>query len=185
MNAPAYLKLTKADFYEFLRSQSEGRFEFVRGRIVQQMPGGTRRHSVIAKRFDAVLERQLDRDKWLVISQGRGLETDETVRFPDVVVEPIAGADDESLATTLPAIAVEVLSKTSEKRDFHEKPDEYMSLASLHAYIIASQTEPRCWVWSRGAHGDFPERPVEIAGLDGLIEIAALGLRIPLAEIYR
>ena len=99
--------------------------------------------------------RQLDATRWEVNNgSDRGVETSETIRFPDVIVEP-SGADDESLATSEPAIVVEVLSPTSGERDTEIKPAEYMGLPSLLAYIVASQGEPACLVWLRAPDGSF------------------------------
>lgn len=177
----AFAKLDKATFYA-LAARCEGRAEYVRGRM-QQQPGGTLRHSQLASRFARVIERQLDPREWVVV-QEHGVETAETIRYPDVVVVP-ATEPPTSLSTTAPALAVEVLSPTSEDRDLDLKPAEYMSLASLTAYIVASQDEPACLVWTRGADGRFPAEPAPVKGDEGTIDIPALSLVIPLAEVYR
>jgi hypothetical protein len=56
-------------------------------------------------------------------------------------------------------------------------------LPSLSAYLILAQDEPKVRVWLRGARG-FPAKPRVINGLDAVIEIASLGVDLPLAEIY-
>ena len=184
MNITAPLKITKAEFYEFVQSQAEGRFEWERGRIVQQMTGGTFDHTQIAQRIRDCLLHQLDATSWALSLHERGVETSETIRYPDVVVEP-AGVDGKSLATSVPALVVEVLSKTSRNRDMNAKPAEYTSLASLQAYIVASQDGPECWVWQRSAGGTFRLEAERIEGREQVIAIASLGVTIPLAEIYR
>jgi len=183
MNVSAYLKVDKAAFFDFVSRQAEGRFEYEEGRIVQQMTGGTRRHAVIAQRLVSLLERQLDAAAWLVTGHNRGVDTGPTVRYPDVVVEPASGTWDD-LSTAAPALLAEVLSPSTHQLDMNVKPAEYMSLPSLKAYIVASQDAPQCWLWLRGLDGRFPELPQE-AGRDGTIAVAALGLAIPLAEVYR
>jgi Uma2 family endonuclease len=80
---------------------------------------------------------------------------------------------------------VEVLSPTTEEMDLNVKLSEYGALASLRAYIVASQDEARCWVWLRAVDKSIPELPEEISGLGRSIDIAALGLTVPLEEIYR
>ena len=184
MNITAPLKVTKAEFYEFVQAQAEGRFEWERGRIVQQMTGGTFDHSKLPLRFRDVLVRQLAEDAWAITLHDRGVETTETIRYPDLVVEPV-GADPKSLSTLEPSLVVEVLSKTSERRDLGAKPAEYTSLPSLHAYIVASQDGPECWVWLRGADGRFAEAADHIAGRERTIAVVSLGVTLPLAEIYR
>lgn len=157
----------------------------MRGRIAEDRGGGALKHSRLARRFSLIIVRQLDATRWEVNNgSDRGVETSETIRFPDVIVEP-SGADDESLATSEPAIVVEVLSPTSGERDTEIKPAEYMGLPSLLAYIVASQGEPACLVWLRAPDGSFPASPTIIEGRDQLIHVAALGVAIPLAEVYR
>jgi Uma2 family endonuclease len=122
----------------------------------------------------------------MIVSNGsdRGVETSATVRVPDVVVERVGAAAD-SLATTEAVIVVEILSETSGERDLQIKPGEYTSLASLQAYIVASQDEPVCQIWLRGADGKVPAQPATIEGRDQVIHIPALSVAIPLAEVYR
>jgi Uma2 family endonuclease len=184
MNASAYLKVDKATFFEFVASQAEGRFEYEEGRIVQQMTGGTFAHMRLAQRFVSILERQLDTNAWVVTSHGRGVETAKTVRYPDVVVEAL-GASMKGLSTDKPSLVVEVLSPSTQALDLNTKPPEYMSLAPLEAYIVASQDAPLCWVWLRGSDGRFPQLPEELAGAESTIQVSALGLKISLADIYR
>ena len=186
MTAHPFLIVDKATFYRFLAAAPEGhRYEYVRGRIVQDMGGGTLKHSKLARRFSQVIERQLDASQWEVSNgSDRGVETAVTIRLPDAVVER-TGAPDDSLATTEPVIIVEVLSETSGERDLEAKPVEYTSLPSLQAYIVASQDEPVCQVWLRGTDGSFPGQPATIEGRDQVIHIPALSVAIPLAEVYR
>jgi len=47
---------------------------------------------------------------------------------------------------------------------------------------VLAQDEPKARVWVRGAGGISPE-PKVIEGLDAIIEIASLGIDLPLAEI--
>ena len=147
------------------------------------MTGGTFKHSSLALRFRDALFRQLPSKQWAVSVHDRGVETEETIRYPDVVVEPLP-VDPHSLSTAAPAIVVEIISRTSEKRDLGAKPMEYPSLTSLHAYIAASQDGPECWIWQRGPQGAFLVEPMRIVGHEEIIAVASLGVKLELAEIY-
>lgn len=186
MTEHAFIIVDKATFYRFTQSAPEGhRYEFVRGRIVEDMTGGTLAHSKIARRFATAFERQLDEARWEVTNgSDRGVDTVETVRCPDVVVEP-AGAAGDSLATTEPVVIVEVLSQSSGERDLEIKPSEYLELPSLVVYIVASQKGPACQVWLRGSDGSFPAQPATIEGRDQVIHVPALSVAIALADVYR
>jgi Uma2 family endonuclease len=184
-NAPPLGRVDKATFFEFVQHQPEQfRYEYVRGRIMQQMAGGTRRHAQIAARFLLALSGRVDETKWVVLPSDRAIDTGPTIRYADIVVEPAVG-DPDSLSTETPVIAVEVLSKTSEDRDLFLKPSEYLSIPSLEAYIVASQNEPLCIVWMKDAAGRFPIDGVELRGHTASIEIPMLSDPILLAEIYR
>lgn len=181
----AFAKVAKQTFLAFAASRPEERYELVRGRIVQQMSGGTHRHSLVARRLARSLEDQVDEAVWAVLPV-RGVETADGVRYPDIVVEP-ADEPGESLSTKRPALIVEVLSPSSVSRDLDEKPSEYLALASLDAYIVASQDEPAMMVWLRDAAGRFPADGVELRGAGRQVPISARGFAVTLAldDIYR
>lgn len=183
MNARAGIKVDKATFYRFIERQAEGHFEFDRGQIVQHMTGGTFDHAQLVADFSFTLRSLLARQDWAVTGQSRGVDTGETVRYPDVVVEP-KGAAGKGLATTTPTLVVEVLSPTTAELDLSTKPAEYTSLPSLVAYIVANQDAPELTVWQRRQDGAFPDAPVVIKGRQAKLELVALGLSVPLADIY-
>ncbi len=101
------------------------------------------------------------------------------------MVERLGATEDKALASESPVLLVEVLSPSSEERDLSAKPTEYLSLASLQAYIVVSQDEPLCYVWLRNADGKFRSEPETFKGRDQIIPVAALGITLPLAEVYR
>ncbi len=175
--------LTKDDFHAFMAAEPEGRYEFEHGRIVA-MPGGTGGHSEIGSRFIIVIGRQLDEDAYALHGSDRGIETDETVRYPDAMIER-RPFDRRSRWTRSPVLAVEVLSPDSEKRDLVTKAAEYTAIASLEAYIVAEPDEATCSVWVRDAVGTFAVQPVKISGATGVIDVPVLGLSIALAAVYR
>jgi len=180
----AFARIDKDDFYRFVSSQTEGRYEYIRGRIVQQMTGGTKRHGLVARRIVRLVEDKIDAARWTVLGD-RGADTEETVRYPDIAVEP-ADEPMDSLATKRPSLLVEVLSPSTSHTELDEKPPEYMSLESLDAYIVASQNEPALLIWQRGTDGRFPMHQQEIEGRDAIAKIAGRGfvLELPLATIY-
>lgn len=185
MTAHALMYVDKPTFYRFITEASDGaRYEYVRGWIMQQQAGGTFNHVQIGRRISRIIDTQLDLARWAISDFERGVDTPETVRYPDVVVEPV-GAAGSSLATTTPVLVVEVLSPSSEERDLSAKPLEYLNIATLQAYIVASQDQPKCYVWQRRPDGAFDAAPRVIEGRDQSIQIAALSVAIPLAEVYR
>ncbi len=182
MNANLFTHVDKATFFQ-LAQEIEGRVEYVRGRVMQQQ-GATLRHIQIAQSFRSILERQLDEAAWFACRGDRAVELEDTVRYPDVLLER-TGAHPKSLSTTEPVLIVEVLSASSTDRDIDVKSAEYLTFTTLHAYIVASQDEPACFVWVRDDAGAFPAEPMTVKGKQQTIEVPSLGVSLLLAEIYQ
>lgn len=181
----AFSKVDKQTFLRFVAEHAEERYEYVRGRIVQQMTGGTRDHGGVARRITRQLEDQIDATRWWVLND-RGVEMPETIRYPDIVVEP-ADEPGGSLCTGRPALIVEVLSRSTAATDLDVKPAEYLGLASLDVYLIASQAEAAMLVYERGNNGRFPDQPREFSGNDATLCVRgrAFAVTLSFADIYR
>ncbi|MGQ0671800.1 MAG: Uma2 family endonuclease [Hyphomicrobium sp.] len=177
--------LSKAEFYRWVVHQPRGRYEFKDGTIVQQMTCATKPHNRIVSNFIGGFRSRLDLDVWSITSSDLAVEIENDVRYPDLVVERL-DASGSPLVAEQAVVLVEVLSPSSIGTDMVIKLAEYTSLASLEAYIVASQDEPILWVWQRSAETRaFSPLPAEIKGRDASLEIAALAVSLPLAELYR
>lgn len=182
----AFAKVDKETFYRFAAEHADQRFEYVRGRIVQQMTGGTKRHGLVVGRIKRLIEDQMDAGDWATIAD-RGVDTTPTIRYPDIVVEAADEAPDDSLSTKRPVLIVEVLSPSTMQADLDEKPKEYLAIPSLEAYLVASQTEPALRIWTRKRGKGFPVEPLEVEGRMEAVAIKtkSLDLVLPLSVIYQ
>ena len=79
----------KATFCRWVERQ-ERKYEWKEGRIVQ-MTNVTWAHSQIVSNFVVVLRALLDQDRWSVMAVDFGVETEDAIRYPDIVVEPMVG----------------------------------------------------------------------------------------------
>jgi Uma2 family endonuclease len=181
MNVQLDLRMDKPEFLTWVQGH-EGRYELAGNRVVM-MTGGSRGHAIIVRRLAAALEKRLDGSRWTVLTSDFGVDVGpSTVRYPDVVVD-VAGGQFKDLTATAPTLIVEVISPSSAKDDLGAKADEYIRLPSLSAYLVLAQDEAKAQAWVRGADGFLPE-PMVIAGHDAVIQVASLGIDLPLAEIY-
>jgi Uma2 family endonuclease len=183
MNAPLDLKMDKETFLQWVQHQ-EGKWELIGRRpVMQQNP--KRVHGDIARNLDDALRNRLDRKVWTVRRGDISVEVGEETRLPDVMVEP-AGLPPDGLTTDAPIFICEVLSPSSIRTDFRDKPTLYFTIASLKAYIVLSQSEPYAWVWQRGVEPpfSFPNEPQELDGIGSVLTLAHWGIAIPLTEIY-
>ena len=184
MNSPLDLTLDKQAFLQWAEGR-EGHFE-LKGNRIAMMTGGTRNHAIITQEIVYALRRRLDPARWRVIANDLAVAIGDDIRYPDIMVEP-AGFAGSDLSTECPVFVAEVLSPSSLALDLHTKAAEYMSLASLEAYLVTAQDEARMWLWQRpatGAQRPFPARPQELHGPQARICLTALGVDVPLAEIY-
>ena len=181
MNILLDLRMGKSEFLTWVQAR-EGRYELAGSRVVM-MTGGSRGNAILVRQLAAALEKRLDSNRWTVLTSDFGVDLGpSTVRYPDVVVD-VAGGRLKDLTATAPAVIAEVISPSSAKDDLGVKADEYVRLPSLSAYLVLAQDEAKALVWLRGARG-FSSKPRVIEGLDAMIEIASLGIDVPLAEVY-
>lgn len=182
-NAPYAPSMTKAEFLRWVQRQ-ERRYDFVQGRTLMHA-GSTKRHNWLAQNFAFAMRARLDDKTWSIGFADVAVTIGSDIRYPDVLVEPLQG-DGRELVSEAPVLIVEVLSPSSAVTEMTAKLAEYTSLPSLLAYIVASQDEPIVWVWLRDETSlALPVKPSEVAVREAVIDIAALALALPMAELYR
>jgi Uma2 family endonuclease len=181
MNVQREPRMDKPEFLAWVQAH-EGRYELAGNRVVM-MTGGSRGRAIIVRRLATALEKRLDGNRWAVLTSDFGVDLGpSTVRYPDVVVD-VAGGLLKDLTATAPALIAEVLSPSSGEDDLGAKAAEYLRVPTLSAYLVLSQDMPKIWAWVRGAAGFSADLTV-VAGHDPIIEIAPLGIELPLSEIY-
>ena len=180
MNIQLPAHMDKPSFLAWLQGR-EGRFELVGGRVLM-MTGGTMAHGLIAGNVFQMLRARLDRKTWAVLTEFGVDVGPGSIRYPDVVVVDRSGTRAKDLTTTAPAFILELLSPSTSAIDLRDKAIEYMRLSSVAANLILSQDEIKAWVYAKGS-ADYL-RPDVIDRADASISVAALGIDLPLSEIY-
>ena len=181
MTVHAPQTMTKEAFFAWIEQRGE-RYEYDKGRVVM-MVYVTRNHARVTKNLVVALAVRLSSDSYEIVSADFAVDVGESVRFPDVLVEP-RQADGNALAADAPLLIAEVLSPSTEDVDFTDKRAEYLALPSLQSYLVLAADEPRAWLWQR-VKGSFPSKPEDIKGRERRIHLPTLGIEIPLAEIYQ
>src|SRR5262245_42092289 len=181
MTVHAPVTMTKEACLAWL-DQREERCEFSGGRVTM-MVRVTRNHSVVTTNLVASLKLRLQSGNHDVHAESFAVHIHDSIRFPDVLVEP-AQPDGKSLRAESPILIAEVLSPGTHHLDFGDKLREYLTLPSLDTYLIISPDEPRIWVWQR-TDSVVPTEPDIIEKRDQHVSFPALAIDIPLEEIYR
>jgi Uma2 family endonuclease len=180
MNVRLPTHMSKAAFLRWVEGREE-RYELVGGRVVM-MPRPTRSHGLIVTNLLLALRSQLDPHPWQIIVEF-GLDAeDDTLRYPDIVVDAVGGGRKDYTAIS-PAFLAEVLSPSTAEIDLGEKAAGYLQLPTLRGYLVFSQDEPKAWVWPRDDKG-FSAGPQIIAGQDQTIHVKDLALDLRMSAIY-
>jgi Uma2 family endonuclease len=179
MNVQPRVPMDKDAFLAWAQGR-EGRFELVERHVVV-MVGGSKTHALIASQLMRALWARIDVTKWVVLGSDLAVDVGPgSLRYPDAIVDSIGGQ--RALVATGPVLIAEVLSPSSATLDLGDKASEYLRLPSLAAYLVLSQDEIKAWVYLKGP--DQRPGPQVIFGASAAIGVPALGINLPLAEIY-
>ncbi len=178
------LKLTYAEYLD-LERRTGVRHEYLDGEA-WAMAGGTAAHSELAGNVIVALRALLGRGRCHIYTsdlkvrvKATGLSTYPGV---SVVCGPVVAADDDRNAATNPTAIVEVLSDDTESYDRGAKAAHYRRIASLRAYVLVSQREPRIEVFERDdehAGWTFTEA---VAG--GAVPLRCFGGQLAVDDVY-
>lgn len=193
MSAPRKIYLTPQEYLEMERA-ADFKSEYSAGEIYA-MAGASPRHVMIVTNTAAAFVGRLrsrscytySSDLRLLVSPS-GLYT-----YPDIAVvcgKPLY--DDRREDTLLnPSLIVEVLSPSTEAYDRGAKFSQYRKLESLTDYLLISQDRALVEHYVRQPDEDSPAgQPgsrwllTAYQGLDNIVVITSLDLRLPASEIY-
>ena len=109
--------------------------------------------------------------------------SDTSLPEPDLFIVPAGAArrDPYGRETSDVIATIEILSPSTAERDLRWKRVAYTSLSSLTHYIVIAQDAVDVVVFARDS--GFVER--RYTSLGDLLELPALGISLPLSEIYR
>ncbi len=181
MNAPVLKLMSAEEFHAWCRGQ-EGRWELVRGLPTRAMTGATRRHDTIVVKLIVALDKRLKGGPCSPQTADQALRIDEdTLRRPDVTVDCGQTAAN-ALESSQPTVAFEVLSPSTRKTDRFRKLEEYKIVASMRHVALIDPDAPIVLLFSRGTDGAWGHE--ELQGLEATLPLSAIGVELPLAEIY-
>ncbi len=182
-----YDYMSLGDFEELLADKPrDEKWELIGGRVVKMMTGARWEHNYLVQNIGGALRERLrgaGSPCRTLTETFRLKEADlQSSLLPDVIVHcapllPGASSLDR------PTVLVEILLDGSVGRDRVEKWRVYQKLPSLQHYVLVERDRPVIEVFDRAGEAWFQQRLIE--GLDATLDLSALDLTIPLAEIYR
>jgi Uma2 family endonuclease len=174
--------MTVEEFYAFTDTRPDNeKWELIEGEpVLNASPSPT--HQWIVRNLVIDLgnkERQINAP-WSILP-GLGVRVSRTNRpEPDVLIIPRA-SDPSKRDTSEVIAAFEVLSPSTAERDLRWKRTAYVGLPSLTYYIVIAQDAVDVVIFARDT--GFAER--RFRSVNDSIELPALGISLPLSEIYR
>lgn len=170
------------------------RYEYHYGEVfeVMDMAGGQLNHSRISGNAYRAIENNfelLDSDCEALTSEVK-IQVEEAGRYvyPDTLAVCGELEESEDIVGCIlnPVLVVEVTSQSSESYDRLEKFEYYTALPSLKQYMIASQNGPYVTLYNKNPEtGKFDIQPIEVRGLDGVIDLYSVSLLLPMKSLYR
>jgi Uma2 family endonuclease len=184
---PGFEYMDLDDFEEYLADKpAHEKWELIGGRVVKLMVGARFSHHRLVRNLSFAFETRFRAKKsncdvftetfWL---KERFMDL---AVFPDLMIRCGAPLDLDAISLNDPLVLAEVVSPGSQGRDRSEKAELYKRLPSLKHCLMLDRDRAVIDVIDRIDERSWTSRRVE--GRDAAIELTALGLSIPLSELY-
>lgn len=171
---------TVGDFLTW-ESQEPQRYEFVGG-VLTLMAGGTENHDLIGINIAAILNQRLRGTPCRVHGSNLKVRSPASaIMYPNAFVRCGPASGDRTVVSD-PVLIVEVLSPTTQQADLTRMRWAYQAIDTLQAMLFVAADEARVELFSRASDGVWLSR--FIVGPDGEVPLDALGVVLPMAELY-
>ena len=180
VSAQDHHRLTPQDYFEW-EAQQALRYEYFDGEVFA-MAGGSLPHADIALNVASLFKAQLQGRCKVRNSDAKvGITEDGPFVYPDVAVSCDERDRTAQKFSRYPCLIVEVVSPGTEAYDRGGKFTLYRRLESLKEYVLVGSEAKTVEVFRRNSDGSWAFIPY---GLGETIELASLGIRVPMEAIY-
>jgi Uma2 family endonuclease len=169
------------EFFAFTDARPDDeKWELIDGEPVLQASPLSPHQTIVANVLGLLYNiRREQRPSWMAIP-GIGVRVSSTSLVePDVLIRPHSRASVRECDDAI--VAIEVLSESTADRDLRWKRKAYARLRSLMYYVVIAQDAVEVVVFARASK--FAEQRLE--SIDATLELASLGISLPLVEIYQ
>jgi len=163
------------------------KYEYIDGQVMA-MAGASLKHNLITTNILGLLWGALRKSDCFPLSSDMLVKTSEnSFRYPDVVVICDQNTADNHFVHESPVLIIEVLSKSTRKKDKTEKRDEYLAIPSLQEYILIEQDFVEIDVQCRRDHWQssyyFLGDEIHLKSIDVTVAVEDIYQRIDHPEI--
>lgn len=185
MTAQPQRKISPEEYLE-LEREADYKSEYYQGEVFA-MAGAGRNHNRITENLSISVGSFLRGKSCRTYSSDLKVHipANSLYTYPDLLV--VCGkeqfVDDKTDTLLNPRIIVEVLSKSTGSYDRGEKFQLYRSIPSLEEYVLIDSQRIAAEVFRKSEQG-FWSLMSESYTLEGSIELASIGLTLPMRDIY-
>lgn len=158
---------------------SDVRHEYIDGEVYA-IVGAHKYHNLITGEMFRIFANHLLGKPCQPYASDMKVKIEKKFFYPDVMVD--CSQEDTEYYVEKPSIIVEVLSKSTRRRDKTEKRLAYFQISTLQEYILIEQDFVEIEFWSRD-HENRWQQSVYYLGDDLTFE--AIGLTVAVEEVYR
>lgn len=164
---------------EYLQSEvtSEVKREYIDGQVYT-MTGAKHNHNFVSGNIFSNFRDHLKGTPCASFMTDTKVRLGQDYVYPDVLVDCSKMSGDDYISSS-PLIIVEVLSKTTRRRDTTTKLIKYIGLSSLREYVLIEQEFVSVQVLRRSNHWQ-----PEYFYLGDSVTFESIGLRLTVEEIY-
>lgn len=192
MPQPEDTRLTKEEYFALLEENlrrpdhEQMRYELIDGELYAMAGGAKLGHVRITTNLAVQLRELLSESDCEVFGVDMSVRPEEAASYTEPDCSVVCGEPefDENVPIAVlknPTLLVEVLSPSTSDRDRGVKFNVYRQIESLQHYLMVSQSEPAVELYTRRDDG---WHLMDIMGLDAQVELTALGVTLPMADIY-
>ena len=162
---------------------SEVRHEYIDGEVYA-MAGSSRRHNSITLNIALALKQSSRDTPCDVFSSDLKVRINQrkTYYYPDVLVTCDEDDQQDEYYIEKPCLIVEVLSKSTEQKDYREKLLAYQSIESLQNYLIVAQDHCHIDLFYREKQGGWWIRSFD--SMQDVIKLSCPVCEVSVADIY-
>jgi len=170
---------------EYLEGEklSDIRHEYVDGEVTA-MAGSSRRHNRIGGNMYIAFSHASRNTPCEVFSSDLKVRIDsrKSYYYPDVLVTCDEDDNKNAYYIDKPCLIVEVLSKSTQQKDYREKLLAYQTISSLQSYLIVAQDKCHIDLFYREKGGDWWVQTVD--SMEDTIKLSCPACEISVTEIY-
>jgi Uma2 family endonuclease len=176
------------EFFKLRESDPKHRYEYIDGKIYM-MTGGSVRHAAIGSNIVRILGNLLEESPCVVYSSDACFQiAEDSYVCPDASVScdprdsDLSSEEEDLKVLRYPRFAAEVLSPGTRALDLDVKAGLYQDYPTIQEFLLVETRAPKIRLYRRESSNRWT---VYILGQEDEVELTSLGVRLPVAALYR